>query len=730
MLISFADYLKKIKEHAPTVDERRLEKAYEFGRVAHDGQFRKDHVTEYFNHPIEVSMILSELLPDENSIIAALLHDTVEDTFVTDEDVDEAFGEEVMNLVDGVTKLTNVAFETKKALQAESMRKMLIAMSSDFRVILIKLADRLHNMRTLMNMEPNRQKAISEETINIYAPIAHRLGIFRIKWELEDLCLKYLEPETYKDIVVKVNKKLVDRQAVINDYIQQLKVAMANAGIECEIYGRPKHFYSIYRKMKYQGKEFDEIYDLTAIRIIVFEEKLLYAALGVVHSMWNTIPGRFKDYVSTPKNDIYRSLHTTLMGKSEPFEIQIRTREMHEEAEYGIASHWRYKEGTLKKSDNFDHKIRWIRRMMDLQGDIQEADEFIDAIQNDILNNEVYVFTPNAEVIDLPEGSTPIDFAYRIHSQVGNHAVGAKVDGRSVPLSYVLQMGQVVEIRTSKTSAGPSMDWLKFVKTTQAKQKIRQFFKRERREENIPRGHDGLVSELKRHGFKPNEVLNETFMQSIIEKLSMRTLEDLYNAIGYGGILTSQVIPRVREKIKIMQQDSVENIDDVNQKAEKKFERKINASQERSKSGIIVRGQENLVVKFAKCCTPVPGDKIVGYVTRGRGVTIHRADCTNFERKDDLEQRLIEVEWARDDVGAYIAGVQVIAGNRKGVVSEITSMVANLDLDLSSVNAKLQDDQTVLVTISVEIKHRNEMDTLFARLRSIPDVLSVSRYHS
>lgn len=716
--------------YAPNTDERRLEKAYEFGRVAHDGQFRKDKTTEYFNHPIEVSIILSELLPDENSIIAALLHDTVEDTFVTDEDVEEAFGEEVMKLVDGVTKLTNVAFETKKALQAESMRKMLLAMSSDFRVILIKLADRLHNMRTLMHMSPEKQRSISEETLNIYAPIAHRLGVFKIKWELEDLCLKYLEPQAYKDLVVKVNKKLVDRQAVIDYYIEKLKEEMDRAGIECEIYGRPKHFYSIYRKMKYQGKEFDEIYDLTAIRIIVFDEKLLYAALGVVHSMWNTIPGRFKDYVSTPKNGIYRSLHTTLMGKSEPFEIQIRTREMHEEAEYGIASHWRYKEGTLKKSDNFDIKIRWIRRMLDLQGDIPEADEFIDAIQNDLLNNEVYVFTPNAEVVDLPEGSTPIDFAYRIHTHIGNQCIGAKVDGRSVPLSYVLQTGQVVEIRTNKSS-GPSMDWLKFVKTTQAKQKIRQFFKKERREENIPRGHDSLVSELRRHGFRPKEVLVDSVMQPIFERLSMKTLDDLYNAIGYGGILTSQVIPRIREKLRVMAaQSSEESIEAVNQKAEKKFERKINASQERSKSGVIVRGQEDLAVKFARCCTPVPGDPIIGYVTRGRGVTIHRADCTNFERKEDLNQRLIEVRWANEDIGAYIAGIQVIAGNRKGVVSEITSMVANLDLDLSSVNAKLQEDDTVLVTISVEIRHRNEMDTLFARLRSIPDVISVSRYHS
>ncbi len=725
MLKSLESYLKEIRVNAPQVSEERLAKAYEFGKNAHNGQFRKDGVTEYFNHPIEVSIILSEIIPDEDSIVAALLHDTIEDTKVTREEIDSAFGTDVMKLVDGVTKLANVTFETKKALQAESMRKMLIAMSSDFRVILIKLADRMHNMRTLMHMPENKQRDIAEETLNIYAPIAHRLGIFRIKWELEDLCLKYLDPDEYQNLIEKVNKKLSEREAVIRGYIDQLSDAMALAGIECEIYGRPKNFYSIYRKMKYQHKEFDEIYDLTAIRIIVKKERDLYAALGVVHSMWNFIPGRFKDYVSTPKNNIYRSLHTTLMGKNEPFEIQIRTEEMHEEAEYGFAAHWRYKKGTLHKHDDFDLKIQCFRRIIDLQGDINEAGEFIDAFQNDILNTEVYVFTPNAEVVDLPEGSTPIDFAYQIHTAVGNNAIGARVDGKSVPLSYVLQTGQVVEIRTSKTSQGPSRDWLKFVKTNQARQKIKQFFKRERRDDNIKNGHDILSAELKKHGFKPKDVLTNEFMASIFERLSMKSLDDLYNAIGYGGILTSQVIPRVREKLKATAAAVTQHAEDIKSPINHKAHLR-----EKARGGVIVRGIDDIFVRFAKCCTPVPGDPIIGYITRGRGVTVHRADCNNFEHKEGFDERLIDVEWAKADTGAYNVSLRLVTGNRKGVVAEITSTITSLDIDLNSVNAKLQSNETVFVTMTLEIKHRNEMDTLFQKLKSIPDVLSVSRVSS
>ncbi len=727
-MLSVKEYLVKLKEKAPLVNEERIVKAFEYGKAAHDGQFRRDG-SEYFTHPIEVSLILSEFLPDEDSLVAALLHDTVEDTYVTSEDVKEHFGEDVMHLVDGVTKLSSVTFESKQQRQAESIRKMLIAMSYDFRVILIKLADRMHNMRTLMFMPEHRQIGISEETLNIYAPIAHRLGIFKIKWELEDLCLKYLDPESYQDLVDKVNKKLFERQQVINEYIAQLKQAMDEVGIECEIMGRPKNFYSIYRKMKYQHKEFDEIYDLTAIRIIVEEESNLYAVLGIVHTLWNFIPGRFKDYVSTPKNNIYRSLHTTLMGKNEPFEIQIRTYEMHREAEYGIAAHWRYKEGTLKQQSDFDEKIKWFRQMMDIQGDIKDAGEFIDAVQNDILNSEVYVFTPEAEVVDLPDGSTPIDFAYRIHSEVGNRAVGAKVNGKSVPLSYRLQNGQVVEIRTMKSSQGPSRDWLKFVKTNQAKHKIKQFFKRERRDENIQKGRDMIVYELKRQGFNPKEVLTEQFMHSILTRLSLKNIDDLYNAIGYGGILTSQVTPRVREKVareKAQQDSEVAKLGMLNQVVDIPKPKIVNYKTQR-KGGVIVKGMEGMATRFAGCCTPVPGDDIIGFVTRGRGVTVHRADCNNFEKKGDFAARIIEAEWAENEDGGYIAGIQIVAYNRKGLISEITSIVANLDIDLRGVNAKVVDDQTVVINISVEISNKNEMDSLVIKIKGVPDIVRVTR---
>lgn len=722
------EYIQKVKENAPHIDEDRLRAAFEFGQKFHEGQLRRDG-SPFFTHPIAVSLILSEYVPDDDAITAALLHDAIEDTEATRDDVANRFGKSVLKLVDGVTKLATVPFRSKQAVQAESLRKMFIAMSDDPRVILIKLADRLHNMRTLMYMPENRQIDIALETINIYAPVAHRLGIYKIKSELEDLSLKYLDREAYDFLAKKIKQKLEDRQAVIQEYIDQLRAAMDKAGIECEISGRPKNFYSIYRKMKYQHKQFDEIYDITAIRIIVKDEMQLYGALGIVHSMWNFIPGRFKDYVSTPKNNIYRSLHTTLMGKSEPFEIQIRTEEMHREAEYGIAAHWRYKDGSLNKKDELDRKIQWFRQMMELQGDISEAGEFIDAIQNDLLNPEVYVFTPNADVIDLPDGSTPIDFAYRIHTDVGNQAVGAKVDGKAVPLSYILQTGQVVEIRTNRNS-GPSRDWLKFVKTSQARQKIRQYFKREHREENIQKGEDILREELKRFGFNHKEILTNSFMEPILEKLSAKSLEDLYNAVGYGGILTSQVIPRIREKVKSLEDEGKEK----GEKAENKYidKRMRDAKHRRVDGGVIVRGMEGIPVRFAMCCTPVPGDDIIGYITRGRGVTIHRADCTNFEKTDDLQDRLIEATWAGYDEGAYTATINVVVENKKGIISEITSTVTNLDMDMEGIFARTHgaNDESVVITLTVEISHRNEMDTLISKLKQIPGVINVERHSS
>lgn len=712
-------FLDTIKGNCPNADLELIKKAYDFGEAAHDGQFRKDSTTPFFTHPIAVATIISELQMDDETIVGSLLHDTVEDTAVTSEQISDAFGPNIAKLVDGVTKLESVKYENKKELQVENLRKMFIAMSSDIRVIIIKLADRLHNMRTLAVMPPEKQREKAEETLNIYAPIAHRLGIFKIKWELEDISLKYLDSTGYRDLVDKVNQKRSEREQVINQYIDQLHRAMTEASIQAEIYGRPKNFYSIYRKMKHQMKEFDEIYDLTAIRIIVESEKDLYAALGVVHSMWNFIPGRFKDYVSTPKQNMYRSLHTTLMGKKEPFEIQIRTREMHEEAEYGIAAHWKYKEGrTSKLLDDVDRKIQWFRQMMELQNDLVEPDEFMDSLRWDLLNTEVFVFTPNGDVIDLPEGSTPVDFAYKIHSGVGNNCIGAKVNGRIVPLNYHLNNGQIVEVLTVKNGNGPSRDWLNFVKSTQAKQKIKQWFKKERRLDNIEKGEEMLIGELKRHRIPSKTVLTEAFMAPIIKRLSLNQLEDLYNALGYGGISTNQVMPKLREKYRKEQGEMAP------QQLSKVTKPRLPKPHS---NGIVVKGIDDVLVRFAKCCAPVPGDQIIGYITRGRGVTIHRSDCPNFEKSEDTENRFIEVAWANSKNESYHASVQVVAVNRKGIMADITLIVNHLDMDMTGINAKVDKTGTVTVNLSVEIHGIEELQKLMQKLKSLQDVIDIKR---
>jgi len=679
-------YLVKIKQYAPYLDLDRIAKAYQFGEVAHTGQLRKDG-TPFFNHPTSVSLILAELEMDEETIIAALLHDTVEDTDVTLAQVEKAFGKEVAALVDGVTKLAIINYETKQERQVENLRKMFLAMSSDIRVILIKLADRLHNIRTLGAMTLDKQKEKAEETIDIFAPIAHRLGIFRIKWELEDLSLKYLDPEGYMELVKKVDKKRTDRESIINDYIAQIDSALTELGLKFEIYGRPKNFYSIYKKMKFQHKEFDEIYDLTAIRVVCEDVKDCYSALGAVHTLWKPIPGRFKDYIAMPKPNLYQSLHTTLMGNGEPFEIQIRTREMHEIAEFGIAAHWKYKEGSKASNNEMEKKISWFRQMMEWQSDLKDPSEFMNSLKLDLFNTEVFVFTPNGQVVDLPVGSTPVDFAYKIHSEVGNKCIGAKVNGRIVPLNYTLQNGQRIEIMTAKNSPGPSRDWLKFVKSTQAKQRIKQWFKKERREENVEKGQEMFLAELKRQNIPSKAVLNEEYLDLILKRLSLKSIDDMYNAIGYGGIMTNQVIPKIREKyFKDQKEELVKSRFDT-----ERLEDLPNKKKEirKSDTGIVVKGMDDILVRFAKCCTPVPGDTIMGYITRGRGVTIHRADCENFEHTDDTENRFIEVKWASSIETSYTASVQVVSLDRKGLLSEITMFMHELDLTMSGINAKI-----------------------------------------
>ncbi|MDO4799227.1 MAG: bifunctional (p)ppGpp synthetase/guanosine-3',5'-bis(diphosphate) 3'-pyrophosphohydrolase [Bacillota bacterium] len=722
------EYLQCIRENAPYVNLERVERAFDYGAAVHEGQTRKSG-EPYFTHPAAVSGILAELRMDEDTIIAGLLHDTVEDTNATPEIVDELFGSDVERLVRGVTKLELFTYQSQMEYQVENLRKMFIAMANDFRVIVIKLADRLHNMRTLNAMPPEKQQRIAKETIDIYAPIAGRLGIFRIKWELEDLSLKYLDPVEYQDLTNKVNKKLSERREIIEAYIDQIRKALNEVGIECEIYGRPKNLYSIYRKMKYQDKQFDEIYDLTAIRVILDDEKKLYGALGEIHSLWNFIPGRFKDYVSNPKANHYRSLHTTLMGKNGPFEVQLRTREMHEQAEYGIAAHWKYKEGnTSVRLDDLDAQMQSFRQMLELQSDLSEPGEFMDSLQSDILSAEVFVFTPNGKSIVLPDGATPIDFAYRIHSEVGNSAIAAKVNGRIVPLSYHLSNGQMVEILTQKNGPGPSRDWLKFVKSTQAKQKIRQWFKKERREENIEKGEEIIVAELKRHGLFSKSVLNENFLEPILRRLSLKTLDDLYNAIGYGGILTAQVIPKIREKVAAEEKEKAA-LEQAASGASSSDESKRRPPREEKyrSTGVIVKGMDDILVRFAKCCTPVPGDSIIGYITRGRGVTIHRADCENFEKNEETENRFIEATWACEEKGAYYASVMITALNRKGVMSDITAVVGALDMDFTSLNAKVDKNNLVTISLSVEIQGVEELDRLFRKLKGIQDIIEIKR---
>jgi GTP pyrophosphokinase len=729
--MNLEQYVLKVQQYNPNIDTAELVKAYNFAEHAHRGQYRKSG-EPYFIHPVEVSLILAELEMDVHTIIGSLLHDVVEDTDVTCEEIEKMFGADVALLVDGVTKLGKIHYESKEERQAENLRKMLLAMAKDIRVILIKLADRLHNMRTLKFMTDAKKKEKATETLEIYAPIAHRLGIFRIKWELEDLALLYMYPEEYYDLVARVNKKRDQRLDYITNVIEELKKSIGDVHIKCEIYGRPKNFYSIYKKMYVQHKNFEEIYDLTAVRILVDSVKDCYGALGVVHTMWTPLPGRFKDYIATPKPNMYQSLHTTLIGdQGEPFEIQIRTYEMHRIAEYGIAAHWKYKEGDTSaeaagnKNADMDSKLTWLRQMMELQGDLKDPQEFMESLKIDLFNNQVYVFTPDGEVMELPVGSTPVDFAYKIHSAVGNKCIGAKVNNRIVPLNYQLKNGQLVEIMTSKSANGPSRDWLKFVITTQAKNRIKHWFKKERREENISNGRDMLERDIRRAGFKPSDLVRSEWVKPIIERLGMNSIDDLYAAIGYGGIMLAQVTPKLKDLYKQEQRERLKEEATIEEIIEVKEEK--HASKRRSSDGVTVKGTDNLLVRFAKCCNPVPGDEIIGFITRGRGVTIHRADCNNFERNDDTPNRFIEVAWNIDKDQTFTTDIQIIAPDRKGLLGEVTILISEAKLVVTGVNAKITKNNVAIINLTIEIPNIDQLDKVINKIRSMPDVIEVKR---
>lgn len=711
-----------IKKYNPSSNTDIVERAYNYAAQAHEGQKRVSG-EDYIFHPLEVAMILAELNMDNITIAASLLHDVIEDTKCTYEDCKNLFGEEITMLVDGVTKLGRLEYKTKEEQQAESLRKMFIAMAKDIRVIMIKLADRLHNMRTLRFLPPEKQKEKARETMEIYAPIAHRLGISKVKWEMEDLALRYLEPKGYYELVDKVAKKRKEREDEINHVMEILKEKLNEVGIDAHIEGRPKSFYSIYRKMYYQNKSFEQIFDLTAVRIIVDTVKDCYGVLGIVHTLWKPIPGRFKDYIAMPKPNMYQSLHTTLLGSDgQPFEVQIRTWEMHKTSEIGIAAHWKYKEGNTTQSD-FDEKLKWLRQMLEWQNEIKDTREFMETLKVDLFTDEVYVFTPKGDVIDLPVESTPIDFAYKIHSQIGNRCIGAKINGRIVPLDYKLQNGDIVEIITSAVANGPGRDWLKIVKSSQAKNKIRQWFKKEKREENIQKGKELLEKEIRRNGYTTVQLLRREWMEAIYKKFSLHSLEDMYASLGYGGLTPNQIITKLKEEFRKTQK--------LEETAEDSIERQVEKAQERKKryhsTGVKVKGVENILIRFSKCCNPVPGDEIIGYITKGRGVSVHQKDCPNIANLMSEQERFIEVEWNSQTKESYNADVEVRAADRKGLLAEITAIIDESKININAFHSRTTKDKIAIINFILEINDVEQLNKLIRKFRKIEGVLDVFR---
>ncbi|SCG83549.1 GTP pyrophosphokinase [Proteiniborus sp. DW1] len=713
--------IQKIEEYNPHGNLDLIIKAYRFSETAHDGQLRNSG-ERFFVHPFNVALILAELNMDTATIAAGLLHDVLEDTDTTFETLAKEFGEEITNLVDGVTKLKKLKYRTKQETQAENLRKMVIAMSKDIRVIIIKLADRLHNIRTLEYMSDAKKKEKALETLEIYAPIAHRLGISTIKWELEDLSLRYIDPEGYYDLVDKVSKKRREREAYIRHVIEILKEKLDEMEIENDISGRPKNFYSIYKKMVYQNKTFEQIFDLTAIRAIVDSVKDCYGVLGIVHTLWKPIPGRFKDYIAMPKPNMYQSLHTTVIGpQGEPFEIQIRTWEMHRTAEYGIAAHWKYKEG-ISKTDGFESKLTWLRQLLEWQKELKDPKEFMESLKIDFFTDEVFVFTPKGDVINLPAGSTPLDFAYRVHTAVGNNCVGAKVDGRIVPLDSKLKNGNIVEILTSSSSSGPSRDWLKIVISSQAKSKIKQWFKKEERDSNVIKGKELLEKEARRQGFKLTELLKEDWLKSIAKKVSLNNIDDLYAAIGYGSITLSQVINKLKENYKEYYNQKIDEQETI----DKQINTIVSKKEYKPTQGISVKGVDNIKVRFSKCCSPVPGDEIVGYITRGRGVSVHRSDCPNVKSLE-IQERFIDVEWDTDKRTSYQAEIQIKASDRYGLLTEITQLLADMKLAVTSLNARTSKEKTALINMTLEIKDIEQLKELMKKMKRLEGVIDVYR---
>lgn len=701
----------------------QIMKAFTLADKAHEGQFRASG-EPYIMHPLAVAEILAHLQIDHITLIAALLHDVVEDTEYTKEDIEKLFGAEVAFLVDGVTKLNQFQYETKEDRQMENYRKMILAMAKDVRVVVIKLGDRLHNMRTLKHMRSDKQKRIAKETLEIFAPLAHRLGIFNVKWELEDLSFRYLEPDKYYDLVDQMKQKRQAREDIVNDTMEQLTKALGEAGIKADIKGRPKHFYSIYKKMKKDNRDLSQIYDLLAVRVIVDTVPDCYAVLGIAHSIWKPLPYRFKDYISMPKSNMYQSLHTTVIGTmGQPVEIQIRTWEMHRVSEYGVAAHWRYKEGNKGADKEFDQKVAWLRQVLEWQ-DTSNPKELVNALKLDVFSGEVFVFTPKGDVVKLPIGSVPLDFAYRVHTDVGHRCVGAKVNGKIVPLDYTLQNGDIVDIITSKTGK-PSLDWLNIVGSSESKNKIRNWFKRENKEENIEKGLEALEREAKRLNYSWKELCCDNRIQQVVKQLKSNTENELYAACGYGGIPVSTVLLRLVELYKKSKEH-----EDARKTTEQIIEKlKVQgAKKAKNGTGVLVKGEPGVMVRMAKCCNPVPGDDIIGYITRGRGVSVHRSDCTSLGHTPEDLERMIEVSWDEASSESFHVGIDIQAYDRSGILMEVMAVLSELKITITNMNAKvLENTKNVMINIVVEIRDISQLDFVMTKLRRIREVYTVQR---
>ena len=716
-----------LKAHNPGVDLTMLEKAFALANEKHKEQKRKSG-EPFIIHPVAVASMLGEMDMDMPSIIAGMLHDIVEDTSVTIGEIRELFGDEIAYLVDGVTKLKRIPMSTKEELQAENLRKMFLSMASDIRVIVIKLVDRLHNMRTLQYVNTDSQITKARETLEIYTPLAHRLGMTKIKWELEDLCFKYLEPEAYNNLVTQITQRRDQQEAYIKKVLDAIQVRLDEAGIKAFLDGRPKHFYSIHKKMIAQNKALNQIYDLLAIRVIVDTVQECYTVLGIIHEMYTPMPGRFKDYIAMPKPNMYQSLHTTLIGPDgQPFEAQIRTWEMHKSAEIGIAAHLIYKDGGKNgKPSEYDGKLEWVRNLLDNQKEVEDPDEFVETFKMDLFTDEVFVFTPKGDVKCLPKGSCPIDFAYAIHSAVGNRMIGAKVNGEIKPLNYRLRTGDFVEIITSQTNHGPSRDWLNIVKSSEAKSKIRQWFKKECRDENIERGKEIVEREIKKQGFKHEQIFKPEWLEPLLKKYKFSSVDDLLNVIGFGELSAQKIINILKEEYKksisgSKEEELLAKLDSA--KNPKKEKQKQHASD----NGIIVKGIDNCLVRLSRCCNPVPGDSIVGYITRGRGVSVHRTDCPNIVAMSELENRVIDVRWAEKSKSSYIVDISIKAVDNSNLLLQIAKLIAETKLPMKAINARTTRDNYELIDLTIEITDRSELDKLVKKINGIENVVEVSR---